>query len=108
MTTTITITNWKDYDLDYEEPLSRSARLSFGGVPGRTRASAHARLSTWLDASTDAMCPVLTGAFVVPIISTQSRDGRAAYTWGMTEGCGIDHTAWRLVYKCTLTYMGGG
>ena len=84
MTTTITITNWKDYDLDYEEPLSRSARLSFGGVPGRTRASAHARLSTWLDASTDAMCPVLTGAFVVPIISTQSRDGRAPYTWGMT------------------------
>ena len=79
-----------DYDLDYEVPLSRSARLSFRDVPGRTRASAHARLSTWLDASTDAMCPVLTGAFVVPILKDvvlTTRHGALyinvhSHTWG--------------------------
>ena len=45
-------------------------------VLGRTRVSAHARLCTWLDASTDALYPVLTGTFVVPTIYTQKPDSR--------------------------------
>ena len=69
-----------DYDLDYEVPLSRRARLSSEGVPGRTGARAHARPCTWLDASTDALHSVLTGAFVVPIISTQLQDSQAPQT----------------------------
>ena len=45
-------------------------------VLGRTGVSAHARPCTWLDASTDALYPVLTGTFVVPTIYTQKPDSR--------------------------------
>ena len=65
-----------DYDLNYEVPLSHRARLSPEGVPGRTGDSAYARPCMWLDANTDALRPVLTGAFVVPVISTQLLDSR--------------------------------
>ena len=47
---------------------------------GRTGVSAHARLCTWLDASTDALYPVLTGTFVVPTIYTQKPDSRVPQT----------------------------
>ena len=65
-----------DYDLNYEVPLSHRARLSPAGVSGRTGDSACARPCMWLDANTDALRPVLTGAFVVPMISTQLLDSR--------------------------------
>ena len=80
-----------DYDLNYEVPLSRRARLSPEGVPGRTGDSACARPCMWLDANTDALRPVLTGAFVVPVISTQLLDSRAP------RACGSNRTALKII-----------
>ena len=38
------------------------------------------RPCVWLDANADALCLVLTNAFVVPTISAHTRDGQAPYS----------------------------
>ena len=91
-----------DYDLNYEVPLSHRARLSPEGVPGRTGDSACARPCMWLDANTDALRPVLTGAFVVPVISTQLLDSR------VPQAQDVAMATRRHTTNNKLRYFGGG